>query len=315
MVKILIWLDVEGISGVETNEMLHGSGFAETRELVTQDLLAAVRGVRRVDPGATIHVFDVHGKGGNLVASKLPADVRIFGDGWMAIFLEMVRSGTLRDYDGALLLGQHAATGTVDGFTPHTNTIFTALRVNGRLAGEAPQFAWLFGHFGVPVLLVTGDDAVVREVEALLPGITALVVKQALSRAQARSLPLADAHEKIERIAEKGMRERGRRKPYRLEPPIDVELLLATEDMAEMASRFPSLTRRGPKSVGTVVDDFPAGWLAYNVGRFVARVHILEEQLDLVKDLPDVRDRLRAWRQEIVRAWLEDPPPFPRVTY
>jgi D-amino peptidase len=315
VLKILIWLDVEGISGVDSNEMLHGPGFAETRELVTQDLNAAIRGIRDVDPDAAIHIFDVHGKGDNVVASQLPADVELFGSGWLTSLLEMVRSGALSDYDGALLLGQHAATATVEGFTPHTNTIFTALRVNGRDAGEAPQFAWLLGHFGVPVLLITGGDALAREVRALLPDVTVLEVKQALSRSRARSIPLSEAHGAIERAAGLAVRELDAREPYRLESPIDIELLVASEDMAELAARFPPLNRRGPKRLGAVVDDFLAGWYAYNVGRFVARMHILEEQLDLVRDLPEVRDRLKAWRLEVVRAWLEDPPPFPPVKY
>ena len=104
----------------------------------------------------------------------------------MTRFFEMVKSREVAKYDAVLLLGQHAAEGTVDGFMSHTNTGDTALRVNGKDAGEAPQLAWIFGHFNVPVVLVVGDEAVVREVNALLPDIGTVSVKRALTRGKAK---------------------------------------------------------------------------------------------------------------------------------
>ena len=60
-------------------------------------------------------------------------------------------------------MGQHAQEGTIDGFIAHTNSGFTALRVNGQPTGEIEQAGWLAGYFGVPLIFVSGDEAAVRE--------------------------------------------------------------------------------------------------------------------------------------------------------
>jgi D-amino peptidase len=170
--KVLLWSDMEGPSGIDDHEMFADAARYKTaRSYATQDVNAAVRGVRRAEARAEIDVFDGHGMGDNLLEEELESGCNLLGGGWMTRFHEMVKSREVAKYDAVLLLGQHAAEGTVDGFMSHTNTGDTALRVNGKDAGEAPQLAWLFGHFNVPVVLVVGDDAVVREAKALLPGI------------------------------------------------------------------------------------------------------------------------------------------------
>jgi len=176
---VLLWSDMEGPSGIDDHEMFADAAMYETaRSYATQDVNAAIRGIRKADAQATIDIFDGHGMGDNLLQEELESGCNFLGGGWMTRFYEMVKSREVEKYDAVLLLGQHAAEGTVDGFMSHTNTGETALRVNGKNAGEAPQLAWLFGHFNVPVLLVVGDDAVVREANALLLGIATVSVKK-----------------------------------------------------------------------------------------------------------------------------------------
>jgi D-amino peptidase len=170
--NVLIWSDMEGPSGIDDREMFADETMYKiARSHATQDVNAAIQGIRKVDVQANIGIFDGHGMGGNLLEKELESGCDLLGGGWMTRFYQMVKSREVAKYDGVLLLGQHAAEGTVDGFMSHTNTGDTALRVNGKDAGEAPQLAWLFGHFNVPVVLLVGDDAVVREANALLPGI------------------------------------------------------------------------------------------------------------------------------------------------
>jgi D-amino peptidase len=311
-VKLLLWIDVEGMTGIDDAAMLKDA--AALRRLTTAEVNAAVTGIRAAAPETEIAIFDGHRMGGNLDANALAPGCRLLGGGWMTTLMEMVQDGTLAHYNGALLLGQHAAAGTVNGFITHTNTPFTALRVNGRDAGEAPEAAWLLGHVGVPALLVTGDDAVTREAQALLPGITTVAVKTTQSRRRAVSLPLETAHRRIAAAAEQVVREIDRRTPYCLDAPIDVEILYATEAMAATAAHLPGMDRRGPRRVGTQVDDFVEGWRAYNTGRVVGEMHRLAALVERLREDLEPH-RIDAQASAILREWLKDPSPFPPVNY
>src|SRR6185503_16150438 len=76
--KVLISVDMEGITGVVTADQLSPTGFeyARFREFMTSEALAAVEAAK--ESGATeIVVVDAHGNGENLLIEKFPADVRI----------------------------------------------------------------------------------------------------------------------------------------------------------------------------------------------------------------------------------------------
>src|SRR4029078_2215505 len=67
--------------------------------------------------------------------------------------------------DAALFVGMHARAGTELGVLSHTvsGTNWQNLWFNDVLVGETGINAALCGHFGCPVLLVTGDETTSRE--------------------------------------------------------------------------------------------------------------------------------------------------------
>ena len=70
---------------------------------------------------------------------------------------------------------------------------------NGTLVGETGINAALCGHWGCPVLLVTGDEATcARGAELLGDGLTTVAVKRGLGPLSARQLPPLRARELIE---------------------------------------------------------------------------------------------------------------------
>ena len=318
--KVLIWSDMEGPSGVDSREMFVDPAlYRVAKSYATQDVNAAIRGIRKVDAQARVDIFDGHGMGDNLLKEELESGCRLLGGGWMTRFCEMVKSREVAKYDAVLLLGQHAAEGTVDGFMSHTNTRDTALRVNGKDAGEAPQLAWLFGHFDVPVVLVVGDEAVVREANALLPGIETVSVKRALTRSKAECIPIQEAHRLIEEVSCKAISNLGRFQPYRVSSPVGIDILYSEKQMASTAARFPRTERTGENKVTYIADDYLEGWLAYNTCRVVSRAHILEDLLRfMIKALPDdieeVKERKKEWA-EARRKRIKREHPFPLVKY
>jgi D-amino peptidase len=201
----------------------------------------------------------------------------------------------------------------------HTNTGVTALRVNGNDAGEAPQLAWLFGHFNVPVVLVVGDDAVIREANALLPGIGTVAVKRAITRDKAACIPLEEAHRLIEEASCKTIRNLEMFKPHRLPSPVRIDILYSEKQMASTAARFPRTERTGEKKVTYIADDYLEGWLAYNTCRVVSRTHIFEDLFKflikaLTDDMDKVKEREKEWWEER-RKRMKRERPFPPVKY
>ena len=119
--------------------------------------------------------------------------------------------------DAALFVGMHAMAGTADGVLSHTvsGQAWQSLSFNGTLVGETGINAALCGHWGVPVVLVTGDRAVCREAQELLgDGLTTVEVKEGLGRFSARMKTPREARELIEAGAKKALSDLSAVAPY-----------------------------------------------------------------------------------------------------
>jgi len=262
-VRVLICADVEGASGVGSDSMLSDDEFEQVRELITGDVNACARGIRSAAPDAGIDLFDAHGLGGNILEEKLEQGVSLLGGGWVDTLFPLVSEGKLRDYDGIFLLGQHAANGTGNGFMSHTNSDFTALRVNGRDTGEAEQLAWLAGAHGVPTLLVVGDDATEREANALLPGVRTVVVKNAVDRKTAECRPVDGVREEIEKMAADVTAASSGAALSTVDEPVEIELFFAHPDVAATAKTFQGVTAEGAGVVRFERDTYVDAWFHY----------------------------------------------------
>ena len=85
-------------------------------------------------------------------------------------------------FDAAILLGYHASTLNPDGVRAHTMSSgsLAGIWLNERPMPEAGISAAIAGHFGVPVIMVSGDDAAVAETQDVLGDIEGAVLKWAL---------------------------------------------------------------------------------------------------------------------------------------
>src|SRR5690349_22024360 len=185
--RVHIISDMEGVGGIVKGQQTNAGApmFEEGRKLYTGEINAAVRGAKAA--GATeIVVMDCHGAGGDFTFNSLLPDLLdpdcefVVQSEWTE-YTEFLEQGC----DAALFVGMHAMAGTPDGVMSHTvsGQAWQNLRFNGTLVGETGINAALCGHFGVPVLLVTGDRAVCREGKELLgDGLTTVEVKEGLGR-------------------------------------------------------------------------------------------------------------------------------------
>ena len=177
--KIYISADMEGVVGVVTNEQLGPTGFeyARFREFMTQEVNAAIQGA--MAGGATeIVVSDSHGNGQNLLIEKLPREVWLVR-AWPRPLGMM--QGIDETFAGAIFIGYHTGTTNTQGVRAHTisSARLADVRLKGVSVSEAGLNAAIAGHFNVPIIMVSGDDAVVKETTALLGNIEGAIVKSA----------------------------------------------------------------------------------------------------------------------------------------
>jgi D-amino peptidase len=111
------------------------------------------------------------------------------------------------------------------------------------------------GIYGVPVALVSGDQSLAAEAQALLgPSVETVVVKEAVGRFAARSLTPTLACERIRIGAVAALRRS--HTPLTLTAPIELEVDFVETQMADMAVLVPGSHRTAGRTVSYVGDDY-----------------------------------------------------------
>ncbi|HUG53235.1 MAG TPA: M55 family metallopeptidase [Vicinamibacteria bacterium] len=241
--RIFISVDMEGVAGVVTDEQLGKEGFeyARFRDLMTEEANAAIAAARAAGAGEIV-VADSHGSMQNLLVERLPADVQVVRGSPRPLGMMQGIDGT---FGGAVFVGYHAGTTNPEGVRAHTfsSAYLADLRLNGTSVTEGAINAALAGHFGVPVLAVTGDEAAVREVASLVPGVETAAVKWAYGFHAARTLTPAAAREAIGAAVRRGMERRGQIAPHRVAAPVEMEIRFKSYRPSEVLSWLPGVRR------------------------------------------------------------------------
>ncbi len=254
-VRVYISVDLEGVAGAVTPEQLGPDGFEyqRFREFMTLETLAAIEGAR--EAGATHFVVaDAHGNGQNLLIERFPDDVRIIRS-WPRP-LHMMQ-GVEEGFDAAFFIGYHSAATNEEGVRAHTfsSANYASVVLNGRPVSEGQWNAAIAGHFGVPVALVTGDDATVAEMEELLGAVEGVVVKEALGFHSARTLTPGAAQAAIREGARRAIERLDEFEPWRLDGPPELELTFKNYRPAEVLAYLPIVERAGARTIRYRADD------------------------------------------------------------
>jgi len=130
-----------------------------------------------------------------------------------------------------------------------------ALRLNGEAIGETALSALYCGHYGVPVVLVTGDDELAAEAQRFLPGAVAAVVKWGLNRGSARMLPLAQGRARIEEAAAVAAARAAGIEPFRPPLPLSLELDVPSAAAAALCAFVPGVERTADCTVACSCGD------------------------------------------------------------
>jgi len=241
--KIYISADMEGIVGVVTGDQLGPQGFEYNRfrEFMTEEVKAAVEAA--FEAGATeIVVSDSHGNGENLLIEKLPKNVTIVRS-WPRPLMMM--EGIDETFDGAIFIGYHTSTTNMSGVRAHTisSARLADVRLNGTSMAEAGINAAIAGHFNVPVIMISGDDAIVKEATNLLGNIEGAVVKWAVSFHSARTMTPEAAYSLIREKTRKAIARIKEFRPYKVNQPVQLDVRFKAYRPSEMLS-YLSIVRR-----------------------------------------------------------------------
>jgi D-amino peptidase len=268
--KVFVSVDMEGVACVTHPDhvKMEGTEYENARRWMTAEANAAIEGA--LEAGATqIVVADGHGYMHNLLPDELHEDVTLVG-GTPRPLLQM--EGLDDSFDAAFFVGYHARAGDPTGTLAHSyvgRSVYE-IRLGGLPVSEATFNAAVAGHFGVPVALVAGDDALAREVQETLPWAERVVTKWAVSVFAARNLTPKASQGQIRAAAARALERLGEMRPKALQPPIQFEVEFLKPLQAQLAADIPGVERVGGTTVsfqGSDMVEITAIWrLMINAG-------------------------------------------------
>lgn len=272
--KVYISCDLDGVCGVVDRDQLFDSSSADYRHacrLLTAEVNAAVTGA--LSAGATeVVVNDGHYHMRNLVADELHPRARLIAGRFKPGFMV---EGLDDSFGVALFVGYHAAVGVADGNLNHTYHAYE-LRLNDYVCSEGTLNAAVAGHHGVPVGLVTGDTATVRDLrEQLGERLRGVAVKEGITRLAARHLmSVSEAREAIERGAAEAARDAAAGRapaPFKLDGPITVRLTFKETLFADGSAMLPGAERLDGRTVQWRFDDVLQAYRLFVVTYYLSR--------------------------------------------
>lgn len=246
--KAIICTDLEGLSLVNSVDMMKGDGYTFACRRLEADLNAAIAGC--FDGGAnTVWYWDGHGTGVNLNPANIdPRAVKITDFNDPHIFDNCI---------AYLEIGLHAKAGTQNAFLDHTQSSLHIhdYCINGTSYGEFAQGAAYCGAYNVPFVMVSGDKAVCEEASALVPGIACAVVKEARGRNYADCIDGDEAEKLIREAACEGVRRASQIRPWTIEYPAEIRFHFNyTWFCDDTAKALPHWTRIDGRTIAKTID-------------------------------------------------------------
>lgn len=262
--RVYLSVDMEGVGGVNhphPTEAGHDR-YPAAVDLMIGETNAAIEGALLA--GADdILVNDSHGGMFNLLPERVhPAGRLLQGQKpWSMVegaAPSAAPDGPADPFDVALFVGYHARAGHPRGTIAHTYSYAPVeTRLAGRPTGEYGLNALILGAWGIPVGLVTGDDALAEEVADWLPWAERVVVKQAFGGHAAASLHPTLAGDAIRAGAERAVRAAaaGSLRLLTVPLPVVIEVDFRRAVEADYAAIVPGVERTGDRGIRIATDD------------------------------------------------------------
>jgi D-amino peptidase len=246
--KVFISADIEGITGATHDDETDARkpDYAEFREQMTAEVNAACEGARAAG-AEEIWVKDAHDTGRNLLAAKLPRDIRLVR-GWSGHPLSMIQELDA-SFAAVLMIGYHSRAGIPGSPLAHTmSDAVTYIKINDRFASEFLLHAYAAASFGVPVAFVSGDQGLCEEVSSVNPAIGVVAVKHGVGNSVVSIHP-AVAVDKIRGGVEASLRSDRSRHLISLPDRFTLEIRYREHGRAYRAGFYPGAQPLDPFTV------------------------------------------------------------------
>ncbi|MEO8449812.1 MAG: M55 family metallopeptidase, partial [Gemmatimonadota bacterium] len=250
--RVLLYYDMEGISGANRPTQVfftHPKDYQPAREFLTGDVNAAIRGLVAGGAGEIV-VTDAHGSGNpdpDILLDKM--DKRASFE-WRDTPFDPYRDLPNGTYHAIVCIAMHARANT-PGFMAHTYTIEPSFKVNGLDITETEIIAHFAAPYHVPVIMVSGDDVLEKQIAERFPLAEYGLVKHAKGMAAADVLPEAEAWKNIEAAAKRAIEKLGRFKAFDVPAAYKWEMGWQNSDQADLVEEGSvGVKRVSPTSVG-----------------------------------------------------------------
>lgn len=245
--------DMEGLAGVDRYEQCYPDdcweeAYQEARRLLTRETNAAVAGC--FDAGATeVRVLDGHGPNrfegftAELDPRAVPCQFASRNPSrWQGLDSSVA---------GVALIGQHARAGTIGGFLDHSSSLRTICRrtLNGEEHGEIGWLAAYAGHYGIPLIFLSGDEAACREAETSFPWTKTVATKNGLSWESCELYDPETVYRRIRQEMAAAVRGVESAKAWKPNCPVTVETELAWTGLADESAGFPGVERPAARTL------------------------------------------------------------------
>ncbi|MFE7118160.1 M55 family metallopeptidase [Streptomyces sp. NPDC057654] len=274
--KILISADMEGATGVTwPADVLPGaSQWERCRHLFTSDVSAAAAGFFAGGADEVL-VNEAHWSMRNLLVEELDERAQLLvGKHKSLSMVEGVQHG---DVDGIAFVGYHTGAGTA-GVLAHTylaNSL-TGVWVDGARASEGLLNSLVVAEYGVPVVLVTGDDLTCEDAKGYAPRARSVAVKDYVSRYAAVCRTPARTASDIRAAAQEAVSLARRHEPVQAGPHT-VEIEFDAEHLAGAATVVPGVEITGERRVAYTTTTMYEGIRAFKAVTTVVSAAVEEQ--------------------------------------
>jgi len=257
--RVLISVDMEGISGVTGRDDVNPgtAAYERFRHRMTAEANAAVRGAFAGGADSVV-VNDSHDGMRNVLYEELDPRAELISGFNKPLSMVQGAEGA----HAAIFVGYHAWAGTAQAIHDHTISGRHCYHwsLGGTRVGESQLNAAILGHFGVPVVLVCGDDKLAGQIAQTLPQARRVIVKHALDVTTARSLPRDEVLALIEQEAKAAVAGASAVKPVQISGPQTIRIQFVKAGYAESACRWPTVVRVDDLTAEVTGADIVEAW-------------------------------------------------------
>jgi D-amino peptidase len=247
--KIFISSDMEGTAGVvDWNQCIAGNPeYQYYRGLLQNEVNASIRGAQAA--GASEFLLnDSHSAMQNMLPDKLEGNARYLSGKHKPMYMMQGLDST---FDAIFFVSYHGSMSSEASTLSHTYNprAISDVRLNGQVASEAGLNALVAQSYGVPIVLVTGDETTEIETRMWAPDVLAAVVKKSVTRFAADSMHPTQACELIFEKAKQAITNLKSMSVPKIELPATIEITFHNNDFADMATWLPGTKKTGSKTV------------------------------------------------------------------